>query len=201
MTGRTKIWKFFDVVFASFFDPYFYDATKARRSKNFSINENGKLARFTSGNIALSASFSSNTIQTMLVKKPTLTNGVEQGAVPTNTAQSQKNSLPWNLNIYYNINFISNNTTNKLIQIQTLNFSGDIAVTKYWKLGVTSGYDFTARNLSYTSFNVGRDLKCWQATINWVPFGFRKSYSISINLKTSMLSDIKIPRQRQWYDN
>ena len=201
MTGRTKIWKFFDVVFASTFDPYFYDATHARRSKNFSINENGKLARFTNGNIALSASFSSNTLQTMLVKKPTLTNAVEQGAVATNTAQSQKNSLPWNLNVYYNINFVSNATTNKLTQIQTLNFSGDIAVTKYWKLGITSGYDFTARNLSYTSFNVGRDLKCWQATINWVPFGFRKSYSISINLKTSMLSDIKIPRQRQWYDN
>ena len=90
---------------------------------------------------------------------------------------------------------------NKVKDIQTLNFSGDVSVTKFWKLGVTSGYDFTNRNLSYTSINLYRDLKCWEARIDWVPFGFRKSYSLTINLKTSMLSDVKVPRQRQWYDN
>lgn len=197
MTGRTKIWKFFDLVFGSTFDPYFYDAENSYRTKNFSINENGKLARFTNGNIAINASFSSSSVKSMLVKKPDLTNGVEQGAA-TNPSQSQQ-ALPWNLNIYYNIIF--NNIKNTITKVQTLNFSGDIAITKYWKLGATSGYDFTAKNLSYTSFNVTRDLKCWQASINWVPFGIRKSYSLAINLKTSMLSSIKIPRQRQWYDN
>jgi lipopolysaccharide assembly outer membrane protein LptD (OstA) len=210
MSGRTKIWKFFDVVFGSTFDPYHtvtrsyknaagVETISTYRTKEYEINSNGKLARFTVGNIALTASFSSNTLQSMRVKKPDLTNGSEQGAVATNTAQSQQNKLPWNLNVYYNITF--DKTTSVLKKVQTLNFSGDIAVTKYWKLGLTSGYDFTTHNLSYTSFNVGRDLKCWQARIDWVPFGFRKSYSLTINLKSSMLSDVKIPRQRSWYDN
>lgn len=197
ITGRTPIWKFFSVVFNAAFDPYYFDKTLGKDVKEYAINKNGKLMRFYSGDIALNASFSSNNMQSMKTKKPDLTNGAERGAV-TNTVQSQE-QLPWTLNIYYNIRF--DNSKNNASTVQTLNFSGDLAVTKFWKLGVTSGYDFMTKNLSYTSVNLYRDLKCWEARIDWVPFGFRKSYSLTINLKTSMLSDVKIPRQRQWYDN
>lgn len=198
MTGRTKIWKFFDLVFGSTFDPYYYDKTTKYRTRDFSYNKGGNLVRFTTGNIALNASFSSSVVQAMKPKKPDLTNGAEKGAAPTNTLQSQ-GQLPWNLNMYYNIRF--DKDTGNVRKVQTLTFAGDIAITKYWKLGMTSGYDFTAKTLSYTSINLYRDLRCWEARIDWVPFGFRKSYSLTINLKTSMLSDVKIPRQRQWYDN
>lgn len=208
MTGRTKIWKYFDLIFNSTFDPYYstvntytlygvaYESTY--RTSRYLLDENGRIADFKSGNIAINAAFSSNLI-TSRAKKPDLTNGAERGAAaPTNTAQAQE-KLPWSLNIYYNVNYTK--VLEKVKDIQTLNFSGDVGITKYWKLGVTSGYDFSNRNLSYTSINLYRDLKCWEARIDWVPFGFRKSYSLTINLKTSMLSDVKIPRQRQWYDN
>jgi hypothetical protein len=205
MTGRTKIWKYFDLVFGSTFDPYYtavltntltaYESSY--RTRNYLYNTNGRLVDFRTGNIAINASFSSNSLVSK-AKKPDLTNSAEKGAVNTNTAQSQE-KLPWNLNVYYNITYTKE--LNKLREIQALNFSGDVSLTKYWKLGVTSGYDFTNRNLSYTSINLYRDLRCWEARIDWVPFGFRKSYSLTINLKTSMLSDVKIPRQRQWFDN
>jgi len=205
ITGRTKIWKYFDLVFGSTFDPYYTtiltntlsNTEYSYRTSRFLINENGRVMDFKSGNIAINASFSSNSVQSK-ARKPDLTNGAERGATPTSTAQAQER-LPWNLNIYYNVNYTK--VLEKVKDIQTLNFSGDIGITKFWKIGVTSGYDFTNRNLSYTSINVYRDLKCWEARIDWVPFGFRKSYSLTINLKTSMLSDVKIPRQRQWYDN
>lgn len=200
MTGRTKIWKFFDLVFNSTFNPYYYNAQLKRVTSEYSINSGGHLVRFTNGDIAISANLSSASLQTIRPKKPDLTNGAEQGAVNTNTAQAQQR-LPWNLNVYYKLAYQKIDSTGKLRDIQSLNFSGDIAITKYWKLGITSGYDFTNRNLSYTSVNLYRDMRCWEARIDWVPFGFRKSYSITINLKTSMLSDIKLPRQRQWYDN
>jgi len=205
MSGRTKIWKYFDLVFGSTFDPYYSTIItntltgyqNAYRTKDYLYNTNGRLADFKAGNIAINASFSSSAL-TSKAKKPDLTNAAEKDAITTTSDQSQ-GKLPWNLNVYYNITFTK--LVNKLTEIQTLNFSGDVSVTKYWKLGVTSGYDFTNKNLSYTSINVYRDLRCWQARIDWVPFGFRKSYNLTINLKTSMLSDIKIPRQRQWYDN
>lgn len=199
INGRTVIWKYFDLVFGSVFDPYYYDKTAQRRTSVYNADKTGKLARFYNGNLALSASISSNTLDELIkTKKPDLTNNVEIGATNTNTAQAQE-KLPWNLSVFYNITF--DNSTNNFKQIQTLNFSGDITVTKYWNLGITSGYDFTNKNLSYTRFDVKRDLKCWEARIDWVPFGFNKSYNLSISLKTSMLSDVKIPRQRQWYDN
>lgn len=205
MTGRTKIWKYFDLVFGSTFDPYYStvitntstNVESTNRTKDYLYNTNGRIADFKTGNIAINAAFSSNNI-TSRAKKPDLTNAAEKGAVNTNTAQAQER-LPWNLNIYYNLTYTK--VLDKLRDIQTVNFSGDISVTKYWKLGVTSGYDFTNKNLSYTSINLYRDLHCWEARIDWVPFGFRKSYSLTINLKTSMLSDVKVPRQRQWYDN
>jgi lipopolysaccharide assembly outer membrane protein LptD (OstA) len=205
MSGRTKIWKYFDLVFGSTFDPYYSTIItntltgyqNAYRTKDYLYNANGRLADFKAGNIAINASFSSSAL-TSKAKKPALTNAAEKDAINTSSDQAQ-GKLPWNLNVYYNITFTK--LINKLTEIQTLNFSGDVSVTKYWKLGVTSGYDFTNKNLSYTSINVYRDLRCWQARIDWVPFGFRKSYNLTINLKTSMLSDIKIPRQRQWYDN
>ena len=205
MTGRTKIWKYFDLVFGSTFDPYYTtiltntitNTEYAYHTSKYLANTNGRIVDFTTGNIAINAAFSSSNF-TPRATKPDLTNGAERGAVATNTAQAQE-KLPWNLNIYYNVTYTK--VLNKVKDIQTLNFSGNVNVTKYWKLGVTSGYDFTNRNLSYTSINIYRDLKCWEARIDWVPFGFRKSYSLTINLKTSMLSDVKIPRQRQWYDN
>lgn len=204
VTGRTKLWKYFDLVFGSTFDPYYSTVLtntlnafeSSYRTSRYLVNENGRLVDFRTGNIAINAAFSSNSF-TARAKKPDLTNGAERGA-PTNTTQAQER-LPWNLNVYYNVTYTK--VLEKLKDIQTLNFSGDVSVTKYWKLGVTSGYDFTNKNLSYTSINVYRDLRCWEARIDWVPFGFRKSYSLTINLKTSMLSDVKIPRQRQWYDN
>lgn len=198
VTGRTKLFNYFDIVFNSNFDPYHYDFTSKYRSKQFEYNETGKLARFTNGNIAVNVNLNSSTLQS-IIKKPDLTNGAEQNSSAKKTDQIQQ-QLPWTLNLYYNIG-LTKLTASNIQKVQTLNFSGDINITKYWKLGATSGYDFTNKNLSYTSLNIYRDLHCWEARIDWVPFGFRKSYSLTINLKTSMMSDIKVPRQRQWYDN
>ncbi len=173
---------------------------RKRNIAEYKFNATGSLATFTTANIAINAAFSSNMVEAIknARKPPNMTNGAERGAEKKTVTDGP---LPWNLNIFYNLNISRRNQFSKPKYTQSLNFSGAINVTKYWKLGATSGYDFTNKQLSYTSLNVYRDLKCWEARIDWVPFGFRKSYSFTLNLKTSMLSDIKIPRQRQWFDN
>ncbi|MBP7808274.1 MAG: LPS-assembly protein LptD [Bacteroidia bacterium] len=200
VSARNKIFKFFDLVGNAVFDPYVYDTLYKRDVARYQYNETGQLARFTSANVAINASFSSNLIQAAknARKPPNMTNGAERGAEKT---IADDGPMQWSLNVFYNMNITQAYIGAKPKYVQSLNFSGDINVTKYWKIGATSGYDFTNKQLSYTSVNLYRDLKCWEARIDWVPFGFRKSYSLTINLKTSMLSDIKIPRQRQWFDN
>jgi len=201
ITARNKIWKFFDLVTGATYDAYGFNSTTNKRVKEYAWNYNNKAARFVNANIAINGSFGSNSLEAMKKAKqaPNLTNGAERGA-KNDLITDEK--LPWNLNVYYNFVLTPDALiANKLNSTQTLNFSGDIKPTKYWKMGVTSGYDFKNKQLSYTSFDIYRDLKCWEARISWVPFGFRKSYSITLNLKTGMLSDMKIPRQRQWFDN
>jgi hypothetical protein len=113
---------------------------------------------------------------------------------------NKQEKLPWNVNIYYNLALV-HFEYRTLKPTQTLNMSGDIAPTKYWKLGVTTGFDFTNKRVSYTSINIYRDLKCWEAHIDWVPFGIRKSYYLTITLKSSMLRDFKIPKRSIPMDN
>jgi lipopolysaccharide export system protein LptA len=200
LSARNKLFKFFDLVGSAVFDPYVYDTLHKRDVARYQYSESGKLARFTTASIAVNAAFSSNMVDAIknARKPPNMTNGAERGAAQTPVGDGP---LPWNLNVFYNLGITQAYIGAKTKYTQSLNFSGSINVTKYWKLGATSGFDFTHKQLSYTSMNLYRDLKCWEARIDWVPFGFRKSYSLTINLKTSMLSDVKIPRQRQWFDN
>ncbi len=204
ISARNKLFKYFDVLVASTFDPYGYDKTTQHRVKEYAQNYNGKMLRFLTANLAVNATFGSNDLEALQKSKrsPNLTNGAERGA---KKEPEKVEALPWNLSVYYNYNITPDATepgnSSKFKTTQALTFSGDVSPTKYWKVGITSGYDFMAKNLSYTSFDIYRDLKCWEARIGWVPFGFRKSYNITINLKTGMLNDIKVPRQRQWYDN
>lgn len=195
ITARTKVLKNLDILLASSFDPYSIDANGLRQN-TFQYNIDRKIARLTSGNIAINAPLSNATLtqnkSNSVTNKAAIANSINEPAII------------WNLNLYYKIDyFLTANNSEFAAKnfTQTLNISGDIAITKKWKLGYTSGYDFVKNSVSYTSVNIVRDLHCWEARIDWVPFGFRKRYSISLNLKTSMLRDIKIPRTREWYDN
>lgn len=199
ITARTVLFKNININANSSLDPYVYSGAAGKDINTFAFQKGSKWARLTNANFAVSASLSSNMIEAAkkLRQPPVATNGAERGA---ENDLNPKEKLPWNLSVSYNLALT--NTNNKRLQpTQTLNFSGDLMPTKYWKVGVTSGFDFIHQKISYTSFNIYRDLKCWEARIGWVPFGINKSYNFSMNLKMSMLSEFKIPRQRSWFDN
>jgi hypothetical protein len=199
ITARTVLFKYFDIVASSSFDPYAYDKKNDRRLKELVYLNESRIARFEGAGFTVNTSIGSNMLEALKKTRqaPEMTNGAEQGARKDVSAQEV---LPWNLRISYNLG-LSKPYDSRLQPVQTLNFSGDLMPTKYWTIGVTSGFDFTTQKVSYTSFNIRRDLKCWEANIGWVPFGIRKQYNIAVHLKMSMLSEFKIPRQRQWYDN
>ncbi|MBK9285284.1 MAG: LPS-assembly protein LptD [Sphingobacteriaceae bacterium] len=197
-SARTKLFKQFDVQASAFFDPYAYDFTTNRRINEFAYNTGGPLGRFKNANFIVSTSLSSNLLEAAKAKRnPSITNGVEQGAA-NNLVKDEK--LPWNLFINYGLE-LRNIEDRVIYPTHSLMFSGDLMPTKFWKIGLTSGFDFTSQKISYTTVNIYRDLKCWEARIDWVPFGSNKSYRIVINLKTAMLRDFKIPKQSRPYDN
>jgi LptD protein len=193
LSGRTRLWKNIDILISGTLDPYSLNPVTNLRQPIYQWELNGKPARFTGGNIAINTSFNNQLFSSLGTKS------ISSNSNDGNKSLNSLPSLPWNFNVNYNLSYQKPSTTSSITQ--TLNFSGDFSVTSKWKVGFTSGYDFVKQNISYTAVNVYRDLHCWEARFDWVPFGFRKRYAITLNLKTSMLRDIKIPRTREWYDN
>lgn len=108
-------------------------------------------------------------------------------------------NVPWNLNVRYNLNYSKPRDEGQINQ--TLNFSGDVSLTPRWKIQFSSGYDFRAMQFTMTNINIYRDLHCWEMRFGVVPFGSRKSWNFTIQVKSSLLQDLKYHTQRSWYDN
>ena len=66
---------------------------------------------------------------------------------------------------------------------------------------MNTNYDIMAREFSFTTFNVSRDLHCWAMSFNFVPFGYMKSYSFTINAKSALLQDLRIQKRQSHFDH
>ncbi|MGF1639005.1 MAG: putative LPS assembly protein LptD [Cyclobacteriaceae bacterium] len=110
-------------------------------------------------------------------------------------------SVPWNLRINYNVAYAKQGFNPGQISNHSMMFSGDLSLTEQWKIAFNSGYDILKKQFTQTNFNISRDLHCWQMAFTWTPFGRFQSYNLSIHAKSSLLQDLKVNRQRSWWDN
>jgi len=193
ITGRNVFFKIFDWVGNATFDPYAQDPVTYRRINRMQFESNGQWARFVSAGSAVNININPEMLHTQTVKReaPNLTNSAERYA--------GQNATKWNMGIYYNMNYTLLNGKGNWTHV--LNGKIDIKPGAFWQFGITSGWDFNARAMSYTSVDIYRELRCWEFRIQWIPFGFRKGYNFSLNLRNPMMSEFKIPRVRNWYDN
>lgn len=206
LNARTKLFKRFDIFSTATLDPYQVDSI-GKRVEKFEWN-NGRIGRLTNGGLSVSTNLRSK--EKSKPKSSALATQDELDFINKNPNAYIDFDVPWNLNVYYNIQYnkqivtqIINNSTSFIFKeqiTQSLTFSGDLSLTKKWKVSVTSGYDFTRKEFTLTSINVYRDLHCWEMHFNWVPFGFRQSFSIDINVKSSVLRDLKLTRRKDWFD-
>ena len=188
VNGRTKLFERLDLKYSGIWSPYIFDEASKHAINKYEIYENDRLFRYRNGEWALSFAYNLNKKR----KKPELQ--------PINFFFE----YPFNLSIYYTLMYrtYNENTSNiKNETIQTLSFSGDFKITNNWKITFSSGYDFKNKELTYTSINVYRDLHCWEMMFNIIPFGQRKSYNFTINVKSTMLKDLKLNKKKDWWDS
>ncbi len=107
--------------------------------------------------------------------------------------------IPWSVRIDYNFRYTKLQFKSKTSQY--LRLSGDLSLTEKWKVSVNTGYDFSEKAVTTTSFSVFRDLHCWEMSFTAIPFGSRQSYSFRIAIKSSLLKDLKYQKKDSWYDN
>jgi hypothetical protein len=194
VSGRTTLLDKITFNFAGVFDPYVVNSAGTRINQ-FEWKENGKIAHLNNANLSLNFSVVNN-------KKNYSSDKGSKDELQTinkNKEDYIDYSVPFNLYVGYSL-YYQNNFTIADQTTQTLNFSGDIQVTKAWKVNFNSGYDFIQKDLSYTSLGIYRDLHCWEMRLNWVPFGFQQNYYFQINVKSSVLQDLKLTKRNDRFD-
>ncbi len=195
VNGRVTILDRVSLYMSGVFDPYIITDEGVRINRTVWA-DNGRLARFTTGN------FSINYNITGRKKEYTSDKGTESelSEVNRNRDQYLDYSIPFSLAVGYNFYYQKNILTPDQIT-QTLNFNGDLSLTPAWKVSFNSGYDFEQKDLSYTSLGIHRDLHCWEMSLNWVPLGFQQNFFFQINVKSSVLQDLKLTRKNDRFDN
>ena len=212
VSGNTRLFDKISINFYGSLDPYALNSSKKGRINKFEYDATGKLARLTSASIGFDFSLNSPKKDKSGNKQtPTTPGEIPPGTDPNNPAfgqsmttnynklQSVDFDIPWSLNIHYNFNY--SKPYDQKITSQTLGFSGDLSLTPKWKIGFSSGYDFKNNKLTTTSLNFFRDLHCWEMRMTVIPIGAYKSYSFQINVKSTILQDLKWKKRDSYLDN
>jgi hypothetical protein len=208
LSARTRLFKNIQVNMAATLDPYsnqevtssngFKSITRLNR---FYLNEFGTLGIISRANMGLTASFNPE-----IFKQKTSGTKAYDGELRymnDNPWEYYDFNVPWNINLNYTVTFDRYRNLNEKTAsnyLQTLNFSGDINLTQNWKIGYSSGYDLQNKELTFTSIDFIRQLHCWEFKLNWIPVGFRQSFLFTINVKSSLLQDLRMTRRRDWFD-
>jgi len=203
LSGRTSIFKGLNINYSSRWDPYALDSL-GRRTNASEWKVNHKLLRLdnTTWDIGFSYSLSSDKVG----KKKETTKGTEQERVDLERYYDYyvDFDIPWSFSVNYNFRYTAawDNKQQKRVPtiIQTLNFNGQLNITPKWKVTLTTGWDFTSNQLGYTSINIYRDLHCWEMSFGWVPKGAQQQWNFSINVKASVLQDMKLNKKKDFRD-
>jgi lipopolysaccharide assembly outer membrane protein LptD (OstA) len=209
LSGRTTLFKQLLVNYGGSFDPYVIDSN-GRRLNRLEWNETKRLLRPENHSVRFGLSWQLNSEKLTRERKSQAGTEQELEDIMENIEGYVDWNVPWSLNVSYDLNYTLSYiyrdgywnydvSKDKRI-IQTLGFYGDVNITSKWKVGFRSGYDFETKSLTYTSIDVYRDLHCWEMRFNWIPIGFRQSWNFTINIKSSMLQDLKLDKKKDFRD-
>ena len=218
VSGGTQLFKQkMNVNFAATLDPYAIN-NSGQRINTWNIDNGGSLLRMTSANMALNYSFNSKDGESAEKKnKQGERNGgreddlfgnntdlsdrresqfKEDESKDDTTSEFFKYELPWDMNLAYSLTY-SNNNREKKITGNSVMISMNTDLTPKWKVGVSTGYDFVNKGVTFTQFRFERDLLSWRMDFNWVPFGENAYWGFFIGIKSGVLSDIKYDKRNQ----
>lgn len=199
--------------FGATLDPYAVDNSGQRINK-FNIDNGGSLFRMSSANMTINYSLASspnkktnrsNNSETIrnggreddLFGKP-ITGNIQRSMFDDEDTDDKKESesdffnytLPWDMTFAYALTYGNNNRENKIIG-NSIMISINADLTPKWKTGISTGYDFVQKGVTFTQLRFERDLLSWRMDFNWTPFGNNANWGFFIGIKSGVLSDIK----------
>lgn len=104
--------------------------------------------------------------------------------------------IPWDINMALSVTY-NNSDFGRKISTCSLMMSANTDLTPKWKFGVSTGYDFINKGVTFTQIRMNRDLMSWYMNFNWSPFGQNSYWGFFIGIKAGVLSDIKWDKRTQ----
>ena len=204
LSARSTITKGLTVQYGAQWDMYAHDSL-GRRINVTTLKKYGQLLRFDNSSLDIGFNYS---LSSDKVKKKKSTPAANAPQPKTDVISDYDYyvdfDIPWSFSISYNFRYT--NTYNSAYKhnvdgvIQAMGFNGQLNITPKWKITLTTGWDFTHGQLSYTSIQVYRDLHCWEMSFGWVPKGGQQNWNFSINVKASVLQDLKLSKKKDFRD-
>ncbi len=204
-SGRTNIANKLNINANLNFDPYQYDYDNMRRTPRTTLASGNGLARLTTANIGFGTSFRSK--QRQNAKAGTVAKESEdfKSLMRNNGAYNYVDfNIPWSLNLTYAFTLERRpsrfSKSDSSVVTQTITVGGDINFTARWKVAVNTGYNVVLKQITFSSIDIYRDLHCWEMRLGLIPFGFRRSFNFSLNVKAQVLQDLRLVRRRDFRD-
>jgi hypothetical protein len=200
-----------NVNFGATLDPYALNNNNDRIG-TYNIDNGGSLFRMTNANLTLNYSFSNKgTAKDEKNTQSQRNGGRNDDLFGTNTdltdsrnsqfanekdddkdviSEFFKAKIPWDMTLAYSLTYTNIKRENK-ISGNSVMISMNMDITPKWKGGVSTGYDFVQKGVTFTQFRFERDLLSWRMAFNWSPLGTNANWNFFIGIKSGMLSDIK----------
>ena len=108
-----------------------------------------------------------------------------------------KTDFPWSVSVNYSLAYAAGSQFDyekmyyKMRFTHSLSLNGSLGLGKGWKVSASMTYNFDYKKVTACTFNISRDLHCWNMTASINPIGPFKSYNFHIGVNASMLADLK----------
>ena len=192
LNARTRLLNILDITFSSDYDPYVTNTDRTNRINQFELSTNKRLARLKSFTTSIGLSINDKSFS------------ADKDENNDEKKEEDENrdfyAIPWDLSANYSLTYDKgHNIATFADTTQSLTFSGNLKITKNWKIGFRSGYDFDEKELTYSSVDIYRDLHCWEMLFHWIPLGYHQSYTLTIRVKAAALRDLKYEKKKDWF--
>jgi len=127
----------------------------------------------------------------------------ESGILPTEeqfditrdplTEQLKEFKLPWDLNINLTYSLDRSNILYPRKRMDA-SVSGRIELTRNWRVQYTANFDLINKQITHQTFNIYRDLHCWEMAFTWSPSPAYSYFNLEIRVKESALRDLKLTK-------
>jgi hypothetical protein len=210
INANARIGKNLNLNFNMNMDPYAYVpnsfSTTGTKINKYAITQGQGLASIQNLGFTLGTNFSpkSSTDKSKPAPGGNSTATAEQREFVQNNPDMYVDfSIPWNVSLNYNFGLTKPGLSAAQL-IQAVQVTGDLSLSKNFKVSVNTGFDFAAFQPTITSLTLYRDLHCWDMSFSWTPFAgsaMRASnYNFTLKVKSSVLQDLKVTRRRSFRD-